>query len=102
MTFDPPTNITQNGQITSYTVTYQGKLFNTTEIGTTVSVNAVVYPLTESSSVCISNLVEYNNYTVLIRAVNGAGEGVAAMITVETFQSGLFCEYCYFLMSHQS
>ena len=104
MTFDPPTNITQNGQITSYTVTYQGELFNTTEIGITVSVNTVVYPLTESSSVCISNLEEYNNYTVLIRAVNGAGEGVAARITVETLEAGLFCEYCYFLigLSHKS
>ena len=89
ITFDPPTNFTQNGLITSYNVTYQGELFNTTEYNTTVSANTVVYPLTESSSVCISNLEEYNNYTVLIRAVNGAGEGAAAMFTVETLEAGL-------------
>ena len=77
VTFDPPTNITQNGQITSYTVTYQGELFNTTEYNTTVSVSSVVYPLTESSIVCLSDLEEYNNYNVSIRAINGAGEGDA-------------------------
>ena len=89
ITFSPPTNIDQNGLIASYIVTYRGKLFNTTEYNTTVSVNTVVYPLTESSSVCISNLEEYDNYTVMIRAVNGAGEGDAAMITVETLEAGL-------------
>ena len=70
-------------------MTYQGKLINTTAYNTTVSVNTVVYPLTESSNVCISNLEEYDNYTVLIRAVNGAGEGGASMITVHTLEAGL-------------
>ena len=92
ITFDPPTNITQNGPIASYTVTYQGELFKTTEYNITVSVDTVVYPLTESSSVCISNLEEYDNYTVLIRANNGAREGAAAIITVETLSSGVFSE----------
>ena len=90
VSFNPPTNITQNGLITSYTVTYQGELFNTTEYNTTVSVNTVVYPLTESSSVCISDLEEYNNYTVLIRANNGAGQGAAAIITIRTSEAGSF------------
>ena len=70
-------------------MTYQGELFNTTEYNTNVLVNTVVYPLTESSSVCISDLEEYNNYTVLIRANNGAGEGTAAVISVLTLESGL-------------
>ena len=90
VTFNPPTNITQNGQITSYTVTYQGELFNTTEYNTTVSVSSVVYPLTESSIVCLSDLEEYNNYNVSIRANNGAGEGDAATITVQTSEAGLY------------
>ena len=89
VTFDPPTNITQNGQITSYTVTYQGELFDTTEYNTTVLVSSVMYPLTESSIVCLSDLEEYNNYTVSIRAINGAGEGDAATITVQTSEAGL-------------
>ena len=89
MTFDPPSGINQNGPITSYTVTYQGELFNTTEYNNTISVNKVVYPLTASSSVCINNLEEYNNYTLLIRANNGAGEGTAAIITVQTLEAGL-------------
>ena len=70
-------------------MTYAGDVFDTTEVNTTVSVSSVVYPLTESSSVCIDNLEEYNNYTVLIRAVNGAGAGTAANITVETLEAGL-------------
>ena len=71
-------------------MTYAGDVFDATEVNTTVSVSSVVYPLTESSSVCISNLEEYDNYTVLIRAVNGAaGEGTAANITVETLEAGL-------------
>ena len=91
VTFIPPTNITQNGLITSYTVTYQGELFNTTEYNTTVSVSSVMYPLTESSIVCLSDLEEYNNYNVSIRANNGAGEGDAAVIIVQTLQAGLQC-----------
>ena len=90
VTFIPPTNNTQNGQITSYTVTYQGELFNTTEYNTNVSVSSVVYPLTESSIVCLSDLEEYNNYNVSIRAINGAGEGTAATITVQTLEAGLY------------
>ena len=90
VSYYPPTGINQNGPITSYTVTYQGELFNTTEYNITVSVNTVVYPLTESSSVCISDLEEYNNYTVLIRANNGASEGNVAVITVQTLSSGMF------------
>ena len=61
----------------------------TTQVNTTVSVSSVVYPLTESSSVCIYNLEEYDNYTVMIRAVNGAGEGAAATITVRTLETGM-------------
>ena len=90
VSYYPPTGINQNGPITSYTVSYQGELFNTTEYNTTVSVNAVVYPLTESISLCISDLGEYNNYTVLIRANNGAGEGNVAVITVQTLSFGMF------------
>ena len=69
-------------------MTYQGKLINTTAYNTTVPVNTVVYPMTESSNVCIRNLEEYDNYAVLIRAVNGAGEGSAAMLTVQTLEAG--------------
>ena len=80
----------QNGPITSYNVTYQGELFNTTGYNTTISVSSVVYPLTESSSVCLSDLEEYNNYSVSIRAINGAGEGDAATIIVQTLEAGLY------------
>ena len=71
-------------------MTYVGKTIDTTQTSVNVSVNTAVYPLTESSNVCISNLEEYNNYTVMIRAVNGAGEGAAATITVRTLEEGLF------------
>ena len=39
---------------------------------------------------CLSDLEEYNNYNVSIRANNGAGEGDASMIIVLTLEAGLF------------
>ena len=99
ISFDSPINNTQNGPITSYIVTYQGVLFNTKQVTTTVSVSPVVYPLKESSSVCISNLEEYDNYTVSIRAVNGAGEGTAGMITVQTLEAGLLINFIHIFVN---
>ena len=56
-----------------------------------VSVSVVVaYPLTASSSVCINGLEEFNNYTVSVRAINGAGEGAAITRVVRTLTSGLY------------
>ena len=46
---------------------------------------------------CISDLEEYNNYTVLIRANNGAGAGVPAIVTVRTLEVGL-SRLCYNLV----
>ena len=54
-----------------------------------VSVGVVTYPLTASSSVCINGLEEFNNYTVAVRAVNEAGEGVAITQVVRTLTAGL-------------
>ena len=90
ITISPPTNVTQNGPIQSYTVSYQGELFNTTQVNVSVSVGVVTYPLTASSSVCINGLEEFNNYTVAVRAVNGAGEGTAVTQVVRTLTAGLF------------
>ena len=88
ITIFPPVDVTQNGPIESYTVSYQGELFNTTQVNVHVSVVAT-YPLTASSSVCINGLEEFNNYTVAVRAVNGAGEGVAITDVFRTLTSGL-------------
>ena len=60
-----------------------------------VSVGVVTYPLTASSSVCINGLEEFNNYTVAVRAVNGAGEGAAVIQVFRTLTAGLF--YYYYL-----
>ena len=48
------------------------------------------YPLTASSSVCINELEEFNNYTVAVRAVNEAGEGVDITDVFRTLESGLY------------
>ena len=89
ITISPPTDVTQNGPIQSYTVSYQGELFNTTQVNVSVSVGVVTYPLTASSSVCINGLEEFNNYTVALRAVNGAGEGSTFTQVVRTLAAGL-------------
>ena len=89
ITISPPTNVTQNGPIQSYTVSYQGELFNTTQVNVSVSVGVVTYPLTASSSVCINGLEEFNNYTVAVRAVSIAGEGAAITQVVRTLTAGM-------------
>ena len=48
------------------------------------------YPLTASSSLCINGLEEFNNYTVSVRAINGAGEGAAITRVLTTLESGLY------------
>ena len=112
ITISPPTNVTQNGPIQSYTVSYQGELFNTTQVNVSVSVGVVTYPLTASSSMCINGLEEFNNYTVAVRAINGAGEGAAITQVVRTLAAGLYSlniQFTYFniattmdyLLSHQ-
>ena len=93
ITISPPTNVTQNGPIVSYTVSYQGELFNTTQVNVSVSVGVVTYPLTASSSVCINGLEEFNNYTVAVRAVNGVGEEAAITQVIRTLTAGLLCYY---------
>ena len=87
ITISPPVNNTQNGPIQSYTVSYQGELFNTTQVNVSVSV-VVTYPLTASSRVCINQLEEFNNYTVAVRAINGAGEGAVITRVFRTLASG--------------
>ena len=70
-------------------MSYQGELFNTTQVNVSVSV-VDTYPLTASSSVCINGLEEFNNYAVAVRAVNGAGEGAAITNVFRTLESGLY------------
>ncbi len=70
-------------------MSYQGELFNTTQVNVSVSV-VVTYPLTASSSVCINGLEEFNNYTVSVRANNGAGEGAAITNVFRTLIIGLY------------
>ena len=95
ITISPPINNTQNGPIQSYTVSYQGELFNTTQVNVSVSV-VVTYPLTASSSECITGLEEFNNYTVSVRAINGAGEGAAITRVFRTLASGLYYYFSNF------
>ena len=94
ITITPPINNTQNGPIQSYTVSYQGELFNTTQVNVSVSV-VVTYPLTASSNLCIIGLEEFNNYTVSARAINGAGEGAAITRVLRTLESGLYIKEYY-------
>ena len=88
ITISPPVSNTQNGPIQSYTVSYRGELFNTIQVNVSVSV-VVTYPLTASSSLCINELEEFNNYMVSVRAINGAGEGAAITRVFRTSVLGL-------------
>ena len=88
--WDAPLDVEQNGPITSYQVYYTGMLFDTTQQGTEVQVPLTVqrYPLSNSSGVTITGLQEYNNVTISVSAVNGAGQGTAADIVVLTDIAG--------------
>ena len=73
--FDPPTGSSQNGIITSFTVTYTGSPFQATQLVTTVPVSPTEYPLNRTVCTNLTNLEENNNYTISIVSYNSDGAG---------------------------
>ena len=87
--FDPPTGSSQNGIITSFTFTFTGSTFQTTQLVTTVPVSLTEYPLNRTVCTNLTNLEENNTYTISVLLTNSAGSGSAsADLTVLTPVAG--------------
>ncbi|KAI6653336.1 Receptor-type tyrosine-protein phosphatase delta-like isoform X14, partial [Oopsacas minuta] len=68
--FYPPPGINQNGIITSFNITSFGSPFQTESITNVMVISPTSYTL--ESTVCfnLTNLEEYNNYTITVFAIN--------------------------------
>lgn len=81
--FDPPSEIDQNGNITSYLITYSGIQFDMTVRTVTRTVQEA-YPAFIRRFYNLTNLQEYVNYTITIVAVNSAGNSPNATAVTRT------------------
>ena len=89
MRWYPPPAIDQNGPISMYNISYTGQLFDTTT--QYVSVSTVnIYPAVDPVYFNITGLEEYNNYTIQVAAINGAGAGPLSPSIIQlTSQAGM-------------
>ena len=71
--FDFPDGISQNGQITSFNVTLVGTPFDTESQSFGISITSTKYPMTGSVCGDVTNLEEYNNYTLSLVLINSGG-----------------------------
>ena len=85
----PPPVAEQNGLITHYTLTYAGALFNDRETSVEISTTDA-YPATSlQGPYNITGLQEYNNYSIVLQAVNGIGVGPSSARAIQlTNQAG--------------
>ena len=89
--FEFPEGSTQNGQITSFNFTLVGTPFDTGSQNVSINVTSTEYPLTGSVCSDVTNLEEYNNYTITILLTNSAGSGPSSSdVQVRTLQAGEF------------
>ena len=100
--FEFPEGSTQNGQITSFSVTLVGSPFDTEPQTISFPVTSVDYPLSGSLCGDITGLQEYNSYTIALDLIDSVGSGPSsALIDVQTLVAGIcfkilcFIEYCY-------
>ena len=73
--FYPPPSVNQNGPLTLFNISYSGHPLDTLTQRMSVSVYPEVYPLTNMLCCNLTNLQEYNNYTLRVKAVNTNGDG---------------------------
>ena len=100
--FYPPPDVNQNGPITAFNITYTGVTVDTTPAYQLRNISTVVHPLNGRICVNLTGLEEYNNYTIQVAAINGAGAGpLSPSITQLTNQAGRFNNFfiiilCYY------
>ena len=77
--FYPPSDINQNGLITSFNITYQGIELDTSIRTIEYIVAQTMYPLTGRICVNLTNLQEFINYNTSVVAINTVGTGPASI-----------------------
>ena len=89
--FEFPEGSTQNGLITSFNVTLVGLTFDTESQTVDVPISNAEYPSTGSICDDVTNLQEYNNYTITsVVLVNSAGSGPSSPpVQVQTLETGI-------------
>ena len=92
MCFYPPSDINQNGLITSFNITYQGIELDTSIRTIEYIVAQTMYPLTGRICVNLTNLEEFINYNTSVVAINTVGTGPASINVMQvTSEAGEFC-----------
>ena len=88
--FYPPPDVNQNGPITAFNITYTGLIVDITNpANTTTTISPVVHPLNGRICLNLTELEEYNNYTIQVAAINGAGAGILSPSIIQlTNQAG--------------
>ena len=87
--FDPPIGNSQNGIITSFSVTSTGSTFQMSPLVTTVMISPTEYPLNRTVCTTLTNLEENNTYAISVLLINSAGPGPPSTdITVLTPVAG--------------
>ena len=90
ITFVPPPEINQNGPITSYNISYTGETFDNITQFVTVNITDPIYPAVAQVSSDLTELQEYNNYTINVSAINRIGtSGFTAGVIQITNEGGL-------------
>ncbi|KAI6649611.1 Phosphatidylinositol phosphatase PTPRQ-like isoform X2 [Oopsacas minuta] len=71
--FSPPLPEEQNGLITSYTIQYIGLNVDTMQDDDTTSITDTTYPASDQISYILTQLEEFEDYTITVFPVNSAG-----------------------------
>ena len=91
--FEFPNGSSQNGQITSSNVTHVGTPFDTESRNVSIAITSTEYPL--NGSVCgnVTELHEYNDYTITVLLINSIGSSPSSSgVQVRTFEA---CEFSH-------
>ena len=90
--FEFPEGSTQNGQLTSIDVTLVGTPFDTESQNISFDITSTEYPLTGSLCGDVTNLEEFNDYSITsVILINSAGSGPSSpSVQAQTLQVGEF------------
>ena len=91
ISWSPPVPTEQNGLITSYSIQVYGYPFPAVNSSINAPCITMDYPVTQLVTFTLTELEEFNNYTISVAAVNSNGTGpYTANITQQTLPDGKY------------